>query len=272
MNTASSTAPAMTARPASGGRHQKTCETCGTAIFAKAEICPGCGVRQRTPVSKAALLLLTFFLGGMGAHKFYLGKYWQGALYLVFCWTYIPALAALVEFVIYACTSAERLDEKYPGARGSAVVVLVVAFVGFIFVIGILAAIALPAYNDYTKRAKVAEGLRMGNALRVRIAEAYEQRAPDLSCSPQACRLYGAAPAPTKYVSRLSSDRTGAVLIEYDERQFPGAKNRLSLIPTIDGRPADLSDPANAGKSLVWKCGQDAATTIAARYLPSSCK
>ena len=271
MTTATSPDPRGMARPTASAP-QKNCDTCGTAIFAKAEICPSCGVRQRTPVSKAALLLLTFFLGGMGAHKFYLGKYWQGALYLVFCWTYIPALAALVEFVIYACTSSERLDEKYPGAKGSTVVVLVVAFVGLIFVIGILAAIALPAYQDYTKRAKVSEGIRMGDALRLRIAEAFDQRAPDMSCSPEACRLYGAAPAATKYVKRMSSDRTGAILIEYDEQSFRDAKNKLSLTPMIDGRPADLSDPANAGKSLTWRCGQDALTTVATRDLPASCR
>jgi len=263
----------MTSRPPAAQAPQKTCETCGAAVLAKAEICPSCGVRQRTPVSKAALLLLTFFLGGRGTLKLNLGKYWQGALYLLLCWTYLPALAALVEFIIYAFTSSERLDEKYPaGVKGSAAVVLVVAFVGLIFVVGVLAAIALPAYQDYTRRAKVSEGIRMGGALRVRIAEAFDQRAPDMSCSPEACRLYGAAPAPTKFVKRLSSDRTGAILIEYDEQSFPGAKNRLSLTPMINGQPADLSDPANAGKSLTWKCGQDAATTIAPRYLPSSCK
>lgn len=271
MTTATSPDSRMMTRPAASAP-QKNCDTCGTAIFAKAEICPSCGVRQRTPVSKAALLLLTFFLGGIGAHKFYLGKYWQGALYLVFCWTYLPALAALVEFVIYAFTSSERLDEKYPGAKGSTVIVLVVAFFGFIFVIGILAAIALPAYQDYTKRAKVSEGIRMAQALRVRVAEAFDQRAPDMSCSPEACRLYGAAPGPTKYVTRMSSDRTGGILIEFDERSFPDAKNKLSLTPMIDGRPADLTDPANAGKSVTWRCGQDASTTVAARYLPSSCK
>ena len=243
MTTASSPAPrVMTSRPPAAQAPQKTCETCGAAVLAKAEICPSCGVRQRTPVSKAALLLLTFFLGGIGAHKFYLGKYWQGALYLLFCWTYLPALAALVEFVIYAFTSSERLDEKYPGVKGSAAVILVVAFVGLVFLVGVLAAIALPAYQDYTRRAKVSEGIRMGSALRVRIAEAFDQRAPDMSCSPEACRLYGAAPAPTKFVKRLSSDRTGAILIEYDEQSFPLAKNRLSITPWIDGKAADLSD------------------------------
>ena len=38
--------------------------------------------------------------GGLGAHKFYSGKTLMGVLYLVFCWTYIPALIALVEGII----------------------------------------------------------------------------------------------------------------------------------------------------------------------------
>jgi transposase-like protein len=45
-------------------------------------------------LSKAALLAITFFLGGVGGHKFYLRKYLQGAIYLLFCWTAIPSLVA----------------------------------------------------------------------------------------------------------------------------------------------------------------------------------
>ena len=51
-------------------------------------------------VSKLVYVLLAFFLGGLGAHKFYSGKTLVGVLYLVFCWTYIPALIALVEGII----------------------------------------------------------------------------------------------------------------------------------------------------------------------------
>src|SRR5258708_37114688 len=100
----------------------RACQKCGAQILKIAEICPKCGVRQRSPVSKAALLLLTFFLGGIGAHKFYLGKYWQGALYLIFFWTGISALIALVELVVYIFIGSERLNEKY-SAHGSAVIV-----------------------------------------------------------------------------------------------------------------------------------------------------
>ena len=80
-------------------------------------------------VSKALLLLLTFFGGGLGAHKFYLGKYWQGALYLLFFWTLIPALIALIEFIVYAFTGAERLNEKYSAHGALAVIALLIRHV-----------------------------------------------------------------------------------------------------------------------------------------------
>lgn len=57
--------------------------------------------------------LLAFFLGGLGVHKFYLGQTGMGVLYLLFCWTWIPAICALVEFIIYLTTSDAEFDAKY---------------------------------------------------------------------------------------------------------------------------------------------------------------
>lgn len=51
--------------------------------------------------------LLAIFLGGLGAHKFYLGKPGQGILYLLFCWTYIPGILGLIEGIKYL-TKNER--------------------------------------------------------------------------------------------------------------------------------------------------------------------
>ena len=56
------------------GADEKFCASCGEAIKIRAEICPNCGVRQKGNVSKAALLLLTLFFGGIGVHKFYIRK------------------------------------------------------------------------------------------------------------------------------------------------------------------------------------------------------
>ncbi len=64
-------------------------------------------------LSKAALLAITFFLGGVGGHKFYLRKYLQGVIYLLFCWTAIPSVVALFEFIIYIFKSEADLQQAY---------------------------------------------------------------------------------------------------------------------------------------------------------------
>ena len=57
--------------------------------------------------------ILAFFLGGFGIHKFYLGQIGWGIVYLIFCWTFIPALVAFIEFIIYLCTSDKDFARKY---------------------------------------------------------------------------------------------------------------------------------------------------------------
>ena len=129
------------------------CSTCGKRLHSNAEICPGCGVRQRKGADKTALALIAFFLGGVGGHKFYVGKYGQGILYLLFCWTGIPGLVAFVEFIIYLCTPAEDLARKYTSKGAGAVVAVVVGVFGFVFIGGILAAIAVPNFMAYRDKA-----------------------------------------------------------------------------------------------------------------------
>jgi len=57
--------------------------------------------------------ILALFLGGLGVHKFYLGEGGKGILYLVFFWTYIPALIALVEAVILFTMTDGDFNAKY---------------------------------------------------------------------------------------------------------------------------------------------------------------
>lgn len=147
--------------------NQKPCQECGASINKKAEICPKCGVRQKGMVSKLALLLFTFFGGGIGLHKFYLRKYVQGALYLLFFWAWIPGLIAFIEFIVYACTSEERLNEKYESVSAGGIVIVAVAGVfGLVALVGILAAVSIPAYQDYTLRARADGVFRQTEPLR----------------------------------------------------------------------------------------------------------
>ena len=49
----------------------------------------------RAAKDRTTAILLTLFLGGIGAHRFYLGQIGLGVLYLLFCWTLAPAIIAV---------------------------------------------------------------------------------------------------------------------------------------------------------------------------------
>ena len=109
--------------PIQRNHDQKFCTDCGSAISAKAEICPKCGVRQKSVQafgattssgkSRIAAALFALLLGGLGIHKFYLGKILQGIFYIVFCWTFIPSLIGFIEGIIYLTMSDEKFEEKF---------------------------------------------------------------------------------------------------------------------------------------------------------------
>lgn len=72
------------------------------------------GINPSWPVkSKTAAGLLALFLGGIGVHKFYLGKIGMGILYLCFCWTGIPAVVGFIEGIIYLCSNDENFQLKH---------------------------------------------------------------------------------------------------------------------------------------------------------------
>lgn len=58
-------------------------------------------------VNKLVYCLLAFFLGSIGVHKFYAGKTGTGILFLIFCWTGIPAIIALIDFIVGLCKKAD---------------------------------------------------------------------------------------------------------------------------------------------------------------------
>jgi prepilin-type N-terminal cleavage/methylation domain-containing protein len=151
-------------------------------------------------------------------------------------------------------------------------------------IIGILASVALPAYQGYTLRAKVAEGLGMATGLKLAIGETYQTKGPrGMACTTTVdCTNIGATPPPaTSNVVSVSSSADGTIAIAYQTAAL-GSSNILVLAPW-DGLPAVPvavalnTSPAGAPPALFWKCGYQAtgstpATTIPAMYLPASCR
>jgi TM2 domain-containing membrane protein YozV len=122
----------------------KTCRSCNSTI--KTEICPHCGARQGHPVSKRTLLLATFFFGGIGLHKSYLGKYWQGLFYFLFFTSGIPILIALIEFIIYAFTSSDDLNKEYSAGGSPAMIILLAILQIFALAMILIGATSLNPY------------------------------------------------------------------------------------------------------------------------------
>jgi TM2 domain-containing membrane protein YozV len=96
----------------------KYCVGCAKQLHVSAQSCPECGANQGMSAnsgqkSRIAAALLAFFLGGFGVHKFYLGRVAAGFLYLIFFWTFIPAIVAFIEFIIYLTMTDEAFAAKY---------------------------------------------------------------------------------------------------------------------------------------------------------------
>ena len=65
---------------------------------------------EETELPQPCLLLI---LGGLGVHKFYLGNIKEGIIYLLFCWTFIPAVVGFIEGIIYLTMSDDAFERKY---------------------------------------------------------------------------------------------------------------------------------------------------------------
>ncbi len=93
------------------------CRDCGSVIHVRAEVCPKCGVRQKVMIAgnrnRTSAAIFALFLGGLGVHKFYLGQPGLGILYLLFFWTFVPAIAGLIEAIVYLSMSDEAFNARY---------------------------------------------------------------------------------------------------------------------------------------------------------------
>ena len=137
-------------------------------------------------------------------------------------------------------------------------------------IIGILAAVALPAYQDYTVRAKVSEIVLAASSCRTGITETVQAaNTVDVSGAlPTACTI-----AATKFVTSGSANGNGVITIVGNQTNLSaltGTTNTLTLIPYVSG--AVLVGTADGGKTIEgWNCGSTG-TTILAKYRPSSCR
>jgi len=129
-----------------------------------------------------------------------------------------------------------------------------------IAIIGILAAIAIPAYQDYTIRTKVGEGLNLAGAAKLAVSETYDSTG-NMPASYLSYGLPAAASIKGTYVSSVGVV-SGVITITYN--------NNLGGNPTANGTHMTLTpDTSNAG-SIVWDCRTGSNTP--SKYRPANCR
>lgn len=148
-------------------------------------------------------------------------------------------------------------------------------------IIGILAALAIPAYQDYTVRSKVSEGLALASSAKISISEGF--LSDDMAGVSVAADAWNSGFAPSKYVSSVTADgETGIITVTFDPNNLPPIGGMtLVLSPLIAGQ---LLTPGAAG-SIDWACtsatnatatarnlGAAPVGTLTSRYAPSECQ
>lgn len=131
-------------------------------------------------------------------------------------------------------------------------------------IIGILAAVAMPAYQDYVKRAHVSEGLVLANGARSSVTEYFSENGRFANGSPSNSS-YG---LPSMYsitgnaVESVAIGNSGLIQVVYNSKvRGTGSNQFLNLIPSV----------TNTG-SIVWTCQPAGSLGVEKKYLPVSCQ
>ncbi|OBU87669.1 fimbrial protein [Chromobacterium subtsugae] len=135
-------------------------------------------------------------------------------------------------------------------------------------IVGILAAIAIPAYQDYAKRSRVAEGLALADAAKTAVAEYYASKSAFASSTPynSAYGLSTASSITGNAVSSVSVLASGVIQLTYNNTVSSGAQ--LDLVPSV------------TSGSVTWVCtytGTGGGTTaigtqLQANWVPTNCR
>ena len=149
-------------------------------------------------------------------------------------------------------------------------------------IIGILAAVALPAYQDYTVRAKVSEAILAGSQCRTTITETLQTNsstalpvANTWGCEQNSAGVAGSAA--TRYVLSIVTTNLGVVTIKTttDTSLGDAASKEIVMTPQKNngsGVGTDLTATDTRLTVFGWKCGPGGATPMSAKYLPGSCR
>ena len=135
-----------------------------------------------------------------------------------------------------------------------------------IAIIGILAAIAIPMYQDYTVRAKVTEGISVASPCKLAVAESYSTQ----GSFPGTAAIAGCQSVNTVYVSSVDVGAGGVVTVTMKApAQVAGKK--IDMTPTAKDSAGAAVAAGGIAAAVDWVCG-NGGTDVDSKFLPSSCR
>ena len=251
------------------------CRACGKELHGTAVACPSCGAPQKPQgnqtsatgtgeKSQTLAAVLAAFLGGVGIHRFYLGKIATGVLYILFVWTGIPLLISLVETYFIAFMSPQRWAAKYnknidsPHVPGIVKFLLLLppAIIVIAFVFGVGQGVVVPVYRDYQARANTSTAILALSSCKTAASEQFQVKGAfsannvyefcNMTSLPKGVKALGIA--------------TGRDAVEISALLEGGSSEGKTV--SMFGRGAPTGE-------VNWEC---VSNSIERRYLPSSCQ
>jgi type IV pilus assembly protein PilA len=143
-------------------------------------------------------------------------------------------------------------------------------------IIGILAAVALPAYQDYSNRAKISEAILAASACRTSVTEIYQSGTSATQAAGNwGCEVTTQAGGASKYVATIDTTADGLVKIAIQGfAPAAGINGKLiTLTPMKDATTKLKVDDVGGTTVYTWRCGSTTdGTDLSPKYLPGSCR
>jgi type IV pilus assembly protein PilA len=137
-------------------------------------------------------------------------------------------------------------------------------------IIGILAAVALPAYQDYTIRARMSEVILAMSACRTSITEVYQSGGSAPGANGWGCEV--STSAATKYVAAITTDLNGVVQATVRNVSTSVDNSVIQLTPLQAAGTAAVFAPNSSQALYGWNCGPAASNGVPPKFLPGSCR